>query len=124
MSHFAKINANSIVERVIVAEQEFIDSLPDKESWIQTSYNTIGGVHLGGGIPLRKNYAGIGYFYDKQLDAFIPPKKYDSWILNLDTCLWDPPIPIPVKEGYSYDWDEITLSWIEFETPKINGDFS
>jgi len=84
MSHFARVNAQGIVEQVIVAEQDFIDSLPDKSSWVQTSYNTIGGQHPEG-RPLRKNYAGVGYTYDAQRDAFIPPKPFPSWVLNEDT---------------------------------------
>lgn len=113
MAHYSKINNNNIVEMVIVAEQDFIDSLPDKNQWIQTSYNTIGGIHLNGGIPLRKNYGGIGFKYDKDRDAFIPPKKYESWILNETTCLWEAPINMPVKDGFSYYWDEDHQTWVE-----------
>jgi len=84
MSHFAKIE-NGFVTAVIVAEQDFINTLPDSANWVQTSYNTHGGVHTNGGTPLRKNYAGIGYTYDRQRDAFIPPKPFASWVLNEDT---------------------------------------
>lgn len=114
MSHFAQIDNNNIVTQVIVAEQNFIDSgaVGDPSRWIQTSYNTSGGQHRNGGTPLRKNYAGIGYSYDSQRDAFIPPKPFNSWILNEDTCLWDPPTPMPT-DGKLYNWDEDTLSWIE-----------
>ena len=101
MSHFARVNAKGIVEYVIVAEQDFIDTLPDATSWVQTSYNTRGGVHLLGGTPLRKNYAGVGYSYDKQLDAFIPQKPFSSWTLNEETCLWDAPVPYP-NDGNNY----------------------
>ena len=73
-------------------------------NWRQTSYNN----------TFRKNYAGIGYTYDEQRDAFIPPKSYPSWILNEDTCLWDPPTPSP-NDGYNYIWNEETLSWVIFE---------
>ena len=113
MAHFAQINENNIVTQVIVAEQDFIDSgtVGDPSKWIQTSYNTKGGQHPEG-KPLRKNYAGIGYSYDSVRDAFIPPKPFNSWILNEDTCLWNPPIPIPDDEKI-YVWDEETLSWIE-----------
>jgi hypothetical protein len=90
MSHFARVTAQGIVEQVIVAEQDFIDTLSDKTSWIQTSYNTRGGVHTLGGTPLRKNYAGIGYTYDRVRDAFIPPKPEGDWVLNEETCLWEP----------------------------------
>lgn len=112
MSHFAKVNGFGIVEQVIVAEQDFIDTLPDATSWVQTSYNTIGGVHVLGGTPFRKNYAGIGYKYDSEKDAFIPPKPYNSWTLNLDSCLWESPVPHP-QDGKSYIWDEEHLTWVE-----------
>jgi hypothetical protein len=93
MSHFAKIE-NSLVTQVIVAEQDFIDTL--EGTWVQTSYNTRSGIHSNGGIPLRKNYAAIGYTYDSTRDAFIPPKpadtEFESYILDEDTCQW-------VKQG-------------------------
>lgn len=113
MGHFAKV-INNIVEQVIVAEPEFFDTFVDSSpgQWIQTSYNTRGGVHTNGGTPLRKNYAGIGYSYDATRDAFIPPKPYASWTLNDDTCLWDAPTPMPT-EGGPYVWDETTTSWVE-----------
>lgn len=108
MSHFAKIE-NGIVTQVIVAEQDFINKIDGE--WVQTSYNTYGGQHPEG-RPLRKNYAGIGFSYDSERDAFIPPKPFDSWLLNEDTCLWDAPIPYP-EDGKIYKWDEETTSWIE-----------
>lgn len=111
MGHFAKVN-NGVVEQVIVAEQNYIDTLNGQ--WIQTSYNTYGGVHKNGGTPLRKNFAGIGYTYDAQRDAFIPPKPFASWILNESTCLWDAPVPMP-NDGKPYKWDESTLSWTEVQ---------
>jgi len=111
MSHFARVNAQGIVEQVIVAEQNFIDTLSDKTSWVQTSYNTRGGQHPEG-RPLRKNYAGIGYSYDSVRDAFIPPKPYASWVLNENTCLWDAPTPCPT-DGKIYNWDENTQQWVE-----------
>jgi hypothetical protein len=110
MSHFAQINADGIVQQVIVAEQDFIDTLPDASSWVQTSYNTHGGQHPEG-RPLRKNYAGIGYTYDLQRDAFIPPQPFPSWSLDEETCLWEPPTPYPQDQNY-YVWDENTLSWV------------
>ena len=113
MSHFARVTAQGIVEQVIVAEQDFIDTLSDKTSWVQTSYNTSGGQHPEG-RPLRKNYAGIGYTYDSVRDAFIPPKPYASWTLNEDTCLWDAPVAMPT-DGKRYKWDEATTNWIETE---------
>ena len=116
MSHFAEINGQGTVLRVIVAELDFIYSgaVGDPSRWIQTSYNTLGGVHLLGGTPLRMNYAGVGYVYDRDRDAFIPPRPYDSWILDETTCLWTAPIPMPEpREGYFYSWDENTQSWEE-----------
>jgi hypothetical protein len=113
MAHFAKVN-NGIVEQVIVAEPEFFETFVDTSpgEWIQTSYNTRGGVHILGGTPLRKNYAGIGYTYDAQRDAFIPPKPYASWELNEETCLWEAPTPYP-DDGKKYNWNESTTSWVE-----------
>jgi len=112
MAHFAQINQDNIVTQVIVAEQDFINTglVGDPLTWIQTSYNTVGGKHKLGGTPLRKNYAGIGYLYNLELDAFIPPKPFDSWILNEDTCLWEAPNPQP---GDNYYWDEEKLKWVE-----------
>lgn len=122
MSHFAQIDENNIVVQVIVAEQDFIDSgaVGDPSKWIQTSYNTRGGVHYNaegrpdGGEALRKNYAGIGYTYNKEMDAFIPPKPFPSWVLNGSTALWDPPVPLPSpKEGVQYSWNEADQKWDE-----------
>ena len=111
MAHYAKVN-NGIVEQVIVAEPEFFDTFVDSSpgQWIQTSYNTHGGVHKLGGTPLRKNYAGIGFTYDAQRDAFIPPKPYNSWTLNETSCLWEPPTPKP-NDDKIYRWNESTTSW-------------
>ena len=108
MSHFAKIE-NGIVTQVIVAEQDVIDSGILGGEWVQTSYNTHAGQHPEG-RPLRKNYAGIGYTYDSQRDAFIPPQPYPSWTLVEDTCLWSPPIPMPTDDHY-YEWNETNQSW-------------
>ena len=113
MSHFAKVE-NGIVTQVIVAEQDVIDSGIFGHGWVQTSYNTHGGVHANGGTPLRKNYAGIGYTYDEQRDAFIPPQPYPSWILVEDTCLWEAPIPMPTKileDNQYYSWNESIINW-------------
>lgn len=111
MAHFAKV-VNNIVTQVIVAEQDFFDTFIDNSpgDWIQTSYNTRGGIHSNGGIPLRKNFAGIGYSYNKELDAFIPPKEFESWVLNEDTCLWECPVPYP-DDDKMYNWNEETQSW-------------
>ena len=111
MAHFTKVNSG-IVEQVIVAEPEFFDTFVDSSpgQWLQTSYNTHGGVHATGGTPLRKNYAGVGFSYDPTRDAFIPPKPYASWNLNDDTCLWDAPVTHP-GDGGLYTWDEAALQW-------------
>ena len=110
MSHFAKINENNIVTQVIVAEQDFMDMIQGE--WIQTSYNTYGGKHLLGGTPLRYNYAGIGYIYNREHDAFYAPQLYNSWILNKETFIWEPPIPYPT-DGKMYYWDESIINWKE-----------
>jgi len=118
MAHFAKVDQGKVIN-VIVAEPEFFDTFVDSSpgEWIQTSYNTRGGIHYGqdgqpdGGVALRKNYAGIGFSYDQGRDAFIPPQPYASWTLNEDTCLWDSPVPRP-DDGNLYTWDESTTSWI------------
>jgi|TARA_R110002020_G_scaffold280064_1_gene495876 hypothetical protein len=124
MSHFAEIDPDTkIVKRVIVAEQDFINSgtVGDSSNWIQTSYNTRGGVHYApntntpdGGLALRKNYAGIGYIYDSGRDAFMVPQPFPSWTLNEDTCYWESPTPYPVN-GRDYKWNEETKSWEKIE---------
>ena len=113
MGHFAKVVDSKVVQ-VIVAEPEFFDTFVDSSpgQWIQTSYNTQGGVHKNGGTPLRKNYAGIGYTYDAVRDAFIAPQPFASWLLNDDTCLWDAPVAMPA-DGKQYEWNEATTSWKE-----------
>ena len=113
MAHFAKVN-NGIVEQVIVAEPEFFTTFVDSSpgEWIQTSYNTYGGIHKNGGTPLRKNYAGIGFTYDRTKDAFIPPKPFNSWVLDEQTCLWNAPVAYPTDDK-RYSWDEATTSWVE-----------
>lgn len=112
MSHFAQLDENNIITRVIVIEQETIDTglFGDPATFVQTSYNTRAGVHTLGGTPLRKNYAGVNYTYNPTLDAFIPPKHYPSWVLDENTCLWTAPTAKPV-DGTLYEWDEDTLSW-------------
>jgi hypothetical protein len=115
MSHFAKVLDGKVVQ-VIVAEPEFFNTFVDSSpgEWIQTSYNTRGGVHANGGTPLRKNYAGIGYTYNRNLDAFIPPQPYTSWVLNEQTCLWDAPVAMPT-DNKVYKWNEETQSWDAIE---------
>lgn len=112
MSHFAKV-VDGIVTQVIVAEPEFFQTFVDSSpgEWIQTSYNTHGGQHPEG-RPLRKNYAGLGFSYDSQRDAFIPPKAFNSWSLNEETCLWDAPAACPT-DGKRYNWNEDQQNWIE-----------
>jgi hypothetical protein len=110
MAHFAKVE-DGIVTQVIVAEQDVIDSGLFGDGWVQTSYNTLGGQHPEG-RPLRKNFAGVGYSYDAERDAFIPPQNYPSWTLNEDTCLWEAPAPYP-SDKKLYKWDEETLAWVE-----------
>lgn len=114
MSHFAQIDGNNIVTQVLVIEQDVVNTglFGEPSSFVQTSYNTHGGVHTLGGTPLRKNYAGIGYTYDSIRDAFIPPKPYNSWVLNETTCQYDAPVAMPTDDKM-YSWDENTLSWVE-----------
>jgi len=128
MAYFAKLNSNNIVEKIISVnnavitdingiEQEqlgvdFINKLyGTNDVWKKTSYNTSKGIHLLGGVPFRKNYAGIGYTYDEQKDAFIPKKPFNSWILNENTCHWEAPVLRP-DQYKIYNWNEETLSWI------------
>ena len=121
MAHFAKIINGTVID-VIVADPEFfetfVDSSPGK--WLQTSYNTRGGIHYGqdgepdSEIALRKNYAVIGMIYDGDRDAFYFPQPYASWILNEDSCLWEAPTPIP-DDGNEYAWNEDNQSWDEVE---------
>jgi hypothetical protein len=126
MASFAKIGLNgkvievlSVVNEVLYdsngIEQEvngidFLTKLTGYPLWVQTSYNTKGGVHNNGGTPLRKNHAGIGYTYDEDRDAFIPKKPFNSWILNETTCLWESPIPYP-QDNNRYNWKEQNQSW-------------
>lgn len=119
MAHYAFLDANNIVTDVIVGKDEGEDGV-DWEQWYgefrgqvckRTSYNTVGGIHNNGGTPFRKNYAGIGYTYDLQRDAFIPPKPYESWVLNEGLCLWESPVAMPT-DGQLYTWDEKNINWI------------
>lgn len=120
MGHYAKV-VDSKVTQVIVAEESFFDSFVDDSpgEWIKTSYNTRGGVHYepDSDTPsadqskaLRKNYAGVGFTYDKDKDAFIPPQPYDSWTLNETSCQWEAPVPYPT-DGELYTWNEDTQQW-------------
>ena len=125
MGHFAKIE-NGIVTQVNRIDEDYFHANRETRytgTWIQTSYNTRGGVHYNPetGEPsddqtkaLRKNYAGIGFIYDEERDAFIPPKSFDSWVLNEETCLWENPIPYP-DDNKKYYWDEEKKKWIELK---------
>ena len=124
MAHFAKVVSGTVTQ-VIVAEPEFFETFVDTSpgEWIQTSYNTRGGVHYQANSnepsddqskALRKNYAGIGYTYDAQKDAFIPPKPFNSWVLDETSCLWEAPTPYP-DDGERYTWNETTTSWDQIE---------
>jgi len=128
MAHFAKLGVGNVVERVAVVSNDiatteqagvdFLNSLyGSRDVWKQTSYNTSGGEHKLGGTPFRKNYAGVGYTYDQSKDAFIPPKPFNSWILNETTCLWEAPVAYPEltqeqMDNYNYyAWNEDNKNW-------------
>jgi hypothetical protein len=121
MAHFAKLGIGNIVEKVEVVSNDiatneqagvnFLNNLYNtSDTWFQTSYNTIGGVHLLDGTPFRKNYAGIGFTYDEDKDAFIPPQPYTSWTLNETTCQWEAPVAYP-DDGKRYEWNETNENW-------------
>lgn len=121
MAHYAFLDENNIVTEVIPGKDEGEDEI-DWEQWygdfrgqrcLRTSYNTHAGEHRDGGVPFRKNYAGIGWTYDETRDAFIPPQPFSSWTLNEDTCNWDPPIPYP-NDGKVYIWFEMMRRWEEY----------
>lgn len=122
MAHFARIDKDNIVTTVLVVEKEVVDSgvLGNPKYWIQTSYNTRGGIYFTPNTntpdddqskAFRKNYAGIGFKYDKELDAFIPPQPYPSWHLKVEDCQWYPPVTFPEDNVHQYEWDEKTISW-------------
>lgn len=118
MAHYAFLDENQIVTEVIVGKDEMEDGIDWEERYAEirgqvckrTSYNTRGGMHENGGVPFRKNYAGIGYFYDLERDAFIPPKQHEGWMLNETSCLWEPPIPMPMNGNW--EWDKELKDWI------------
>jgi hypothetical protein len=125
MAHFAEVDENNIVTRILVIadDQEhrgndfLANDLSLGGTWVKTSYNTMSGQHLSGGIPFRYNYAGIGYTWNPNFGedgAFIPPKPYASWTLNEETCIWEPPVLYPNDEN-EYEWNEELLSWIIVE---------
>jgi hypothetical protein len=127
MAHYAFLDENNIVTEIIVGIDEGVDNIDWEQHYgnfrgqvcKRTSYNTVKNTHVFGGTPFRGNYAGIGYTYDEQMDAFIPPKPYESWLLNKETFTWISPIPQP-DDGNIYDWDEeeyrnINNGWVLVE---------
>ena len=118
MAHYAFLDQNNIVTEVIVGKNENEEGINWEQQYgsfrgqlcKRTSFNTIGGVHQLGRTPFRKNYAGIGYSYDQTRDAFIPPKPFNSWVLNENTCQWEAPVACPTDDN-EYKWNEQTLSW-------------
>ena len=121
MSYFAKVDENNLVTQVIAIDQDMVDTgnWGTPSSWVQTSYNTRGGVHYApnsntpdGGVALRYNYAGVGYTYDADKDAFISPKPYPSWTLVEASCQWEAPVAYP-EDGKMYRWDEDVTAWVE-----------
>ena len=132
MAHYAQLDSDNVVVNVFVGRDDVVEGIDDWETYYategftvrQTSYNTYGGVHnttdkQGNRVPsedqtkaFRKNYAGIGYTYDEERDAFIPPKPFESWVLNEDTCLWEAPLPYPVAGG-PYFWNEEVEDWVD-----------
>ncbi len=118
MAHYAFLDENNVVIEVIPGKDENENGINWEEYYGEfrgkvckrTSYNTIGGVHINGGTPFRKNYAGIGYTYDAQRDAFIPPKPFDSWLLDEDSCKWIAPLKMP-SDGEMYSWNEANQTW-------------
>lgn len=118
MAHYALIDKNNQVVNVIVAEDEYIQTLPNKDHYIKTSYNTLHGQHKLGGTPLRKNFAGIGMYYDPERDAFIAVSPYPSWVLDELTCTWVSPVEKPVElEGKFLFWDEPSRTWQYTDLP-------
>ena len=122
MAHYAKVN-EGIVEQVIVADEDFFKTFVDDSpgEWIQTSYNTRGGKHILDGTPLRYNFAGVGYHYDSEADAFYEPKPFKAWVLDTKTYTWNPPTDMP-DDGKNYRWDDDSDSWKEIEDEQPKGD--
>ena len=127
MGHYAFINSDNIVTEVITGRDEGDSGIDWEQHYAEfrpgqrcrrTSYNTQSGAHVLGGVPFRKNYAGIGYTWDADRDAFVPPRAYASWTLDEETCRWVPPHPEP-QDGKMHDWDESTLSWVEVVMPTV-----
>ena len=123
MAHFAQLDENNIVVQVIVAGDEYESTGEQLYAetvggvWKRTSYNTVSGTHRNGGTPFRGNYAGVGFKYDETLDAFIPPKPFESWLFNESTFNWVPPIPVPDASSV-WMWDEEKQAWVEPPVPQ------
>jgi hypothetical protein len=125
MAHFAEIDEDGVVLRVLVVDDSYDDDASGQQFlaetcnlggiWKKTSYNTNSNTHKLNGTPFRGNYAGIGMIYDADLDIFISPKPHQSWFLNEETCRWEAPTPMP-EDGKLYQWDEATLAWVELPT--------
>jgi len=120
MAHFAELDGNNKVIRVVVVNdmyesdgENWCNEFFHGGTWKQTSYNTNKGVHYLSGTPFRKNFAGPGYSYDETRDAFIPPQPYTSWLLDEDTCIWNPPVPYPTDDTKEWEWDEASQNWVE-----------
>jgi hypothetical protein len=133
MGHYAYLDENNIVTQVIVGrdENDLVDGVSDWEAYYgakRCSYNTYGGAHRHGGTPFRKNYPAVGFKYDSERDAFIPPPPYASWVLNEETCLWEAPVPCPEEDNGlggnkgSYVWQENTLEWVFVFSDTTNGE--
>jgi len=130
MAHYAFLNEDNIVIAVIVGrnENEIVDGISDWELYYselrgqtckRTSFNTNAGKHPNGGVGFRKNYAGIGFIYDSERDAFIPPKPFESWLLDEETCQWKSPVNYP-EDGQVYEWDEATQHWIASSSTMVS----
>lgn len=121
MAHYALLDGNNVVTDVFVGKDEGEDGIDWEAHYSsvtgqtckRTSYNTDAGQHKSGGTPFRKNYAGVGYTYDSQRDAFIPPKHFDNWVLDDASCTWIPPVEMP-NDGKRYKWDQLQNRWIEY----------
>ena len=119
MAHYAKVEEGIVTSVLVVPDereddgQDYLRDLGFDGVWVKTSYNTHAGQHAAGGVPLRYNYAGVGFTYDAVRDAFIPPSPYPSWLLDEATCLWVSPVPYP-GEGF-WMWDEDAGVWVESE---------
>lgn len=121
MAHWAELDSANKVVQVVVMDNNgdegygfLVNTFGGR--WVKTSYNTRNGIHTLGGTPLRKNFAGIGFTYDQERDAFIPPKPFKDWILNEETCQWEAPVPYPT-DGKVYGWNEELGDWVEVELP-------